>query len=150
MRRWLAVLGLGVVGCSHVAAVRERASFELGCDASQVLVDERDGALDASGCGRTASYSCETQRMESACRSAFGVPPAPADQDPPRGLTPSGAALNRAAIDLSCPEQQLKVVALSSSRRAFGVQGCGRRVTYLCSTFLWTWGCKADSAVHPW
>jgi hypothetical protein len=138
-----------LVGCSHVGAVRERASFELACDESQVLVDERDGAFDASGCGRAASYACETQRMESSCRSAFGGPPAPADQDAPRGLSPTGAALNRAVIDLACPEPQLKAVALSS-RHAYGVQGCGRRITYVCSTFMWTWGCKADSPVQPW
>ncbi len=148
MRRALLVAGLAVFlsSCSHVGTVRARASFELACPKDEVVVTD---GLEASGCGRAASYSCVTQRMDSACVSATGAPPAPADRDPPRGVTPGGAALNRAVIDLSCPEDQLKVVGLSG-RHSYGVKGCGRRIAYVCSSFMWSWGCKADSPIYPW
>jgi hypothetical protein len=40
--------------------------------------------------------------MQSQCKSATEVPPAPADEDIPTAFTPEGAALNRAVVDLGC------------------------------------------------
>jgi hypothetical protein len=39
---------------------------------------------------------------------------------------------DRAAFDLRCDQRKLKLTALSGRMQA-GVQGCGRRATYVCN-----------------
>ena len=59
----------------------------------------------------------------------------------------------RAAFDMSCPEDDLKVTELEKDRdgalKALGVDGCGKKVTYI---HLKGWGSdalwSADTASH--
>jgi hypothetical protein len=51
------------------------------------------------------------------------------------GCAPIGPLLNRAAFDLDCTRNKLSVVDLDTNTK--GVQGCGRRATY-----IWSCGAK--------
>jgi len=44
--------------------------------------------------------------------------------------------LSRAAFDFSCPEEQLKVTKLGN-RTTAGVEGCGKRATYVNDNDHW-------------
>lgn len=57
------------------------------------------------------------------CTVACG-PPAP-------GINMPRTLSKRASFDLSCPEEQLVGVGLSSN--SHGVSGCGKKVTYVCA-----------------
>lgn len=39
---------------------------------------------------------------------------------------------SRASFDFECPEEQLKLTEISSA--TYGVEGCGRRGTYVCKS----------------
>lgn len=144
-RRLAALLPLVVAACSHAEALRGRAAFDLGCPAEEVAITRAGDAHRAAGCGRRADFLCDLRRMETHCRSATPIPPAPADSDVPGGTTPQGAALHRARIDLACPEDRIEVYTFESG--GYGARGCGKRVSYLCSQRFWRYWCTADSSV---
>lgn len=140
------VLVLLLVSCAHSHALRERAAFDLNCPESSVGVSTAGEEYRASGCERAAGYACRTVSMQSQCKSATEVPPAPADEDIPTGFTPEGAALNRAVVDLGCAEDQLSTVSFDSG--GIGVRGCGKRIAYVCRARFWRYRCEADSPIH--
>jgi hypothetical protein len=146
IRRFALLLPLLAAACSHAGALLGRAAFDLGCPEADVVITKAGDLHGAAGCGRRAEYRCTLSRMETYCENAAPVPPAPADADVPGGMTPQGAALERARIDLACPEQRIELYTFASG--GHGARGCGKRVSYLCSQRLWRYRCAADSKVE--
>lgn len=133
--------------CSHTSAVGQRAVFDLNCPQEQVRVAE-DPASDrllATGCGKTARYSCRLTEMYSQCLRDPSEISGLDMGTGPSGATRRGAAENRAIVELGCPEEKIEVAELG--HEVYGAKGCGKRISYLCRQRFLRYWCTPDSAV---
>ena len=99
-------LGLALPACSFATYVRSQAAQDFPCPEAQVQTSETAHGIRARGCGKEAIY-----------------------------LRNLRSPLTRAAYELACPAEQLKMVDLDES--SIGVEGCGRKATYTWVEGAW-------------
>jgi hypothetical protein len=128
MRRLSAFFAVAALmaGCSAAGVYRDtlepRAAVDLRCSSEPLTVM----ALDAhrayvQGCGEHAIYvfSDQTQTWSTSAQAHHG------------------ALKSRASFDLGCPTEQVKLTEIDL--RTAGVDGCGRRATYIFNDDAVTW-----------
>jgi hypothetical protein len=122
-----ATLGLQAA-CMAYEPLRLQAASDMECSTNQVDIQENNGLYEATGCGRSALYSCtvDTQSRQHC------VPQGRTEQETLRMVAPPV---------LKCPRTRLKIE--DRGEGVYEVAGCGRHQTFLCRAGLGFHHCNA-------